>query len=64
LQHSGWVEERQYLHYKPPPTVGPDGSFPFGAKEAWLERMDFMNTDLTWLLELEQFRYILILKIP
>ncbi|XP_021932791.1 activating signal cointegrator 1 complex subunit 2 isoform X2 [Zootermopsis nevadensis] len=55
--HPGWAEERQYLCYKPPPTGGPDGSFPLGAKEAWLERMEFLNADLMWLLELEQFRF-------
>jgi len=33
-----------------------------GAKEAWLERMEFLNSDLTWLLTMEQFRYMWILK--
>jgi len=47
----------------PPPTVGPNGSFEMGAKEAWLERMDFLNSDLTWLLALEQFRYMWTLKV-
>lgn len=51
------------MYYKPPPTVGPNGSFEVGAKEAWLERMDFLNSDLTWLLTLEQFRYMWILKV-
>lgn len=55
--HQDWREERQYLYYKPPPTLEPNGSFPIGAKEAWLERMDFLNMDLTWLLELKQFRF-------
>ncbi|GFG31805.1 hypothetical protein Cfor_04242 [Coptotermes formosanus] len=55
--HPHWKEKRQYLYYKPPPTVGPNGSFALGAKEAWLERMDFLNTDLTWLLMMEQFRF-------
>jgi hypothetical protein len=63
LQHPHWKEKRQYLYYKPPPTVGPNGSFALGAKEAWLERMDFLNTDLTWLLMMEQFRYMLVLKV-
>jgi len=55
--HSHWREKRHYVYYKPPPTVGPNGSFEVGAKEAWLERMDFLNSDLTWLLTLEQFRF-------
>ncbi|XP_069705636.1 activating signal cointegrator 1 complex subunit 2 [Periplaneta americana] len=53
----GWREERQHVYYKPPPTVEPDGSFPIGAKEAWLERMEFLNSDLSWLLELQQYRF-------
>jgi hypothetical protein len=52
-----------YVYYKPPPAVGPNGSFELGAKEAWLERMDFLNADLTWLLTIEQFRYMWILKV-
>jgi hypothetical protein len=47
----------------PPPAVGPNGSFEMGAKEAWLERMEFLNSDLTWLLSMEQFRYMWILKV-
>jgi len=51
------------VYYKLPPTVGPNGSFEMGAKEAWLERMDFLNLDLTWLLTMEQFRYMWIIKV-
>jgi hypothetical protein len=39
-----------------------DGSFPIGAKEAWLERVEFLSMDLTWLLELKQFRYAMLMK--
>jgi hypothetical protein len=63
LQHRNWRKKRQYAYYKPPPTVGPDGSFALGAKESWLEGMDYLNSDLTWLLNLEHFRYMLIIKV-
>lgn len=56
--HPHWREKRQYVFYiPPPPIVGPNGSFEMGAKEAWLERMEFLNSDLTWLLTMEQFRF-------
>jgi hypothetical protein len=42
--------------------VEANGSFPIGAKEAWLERMEFLNMDLTWLLEIKQFRYVVLLR--
>jgi hypothetical protein len=42
--------------------VEANGSFPIGAKEAWLERMEFLNEDLTWLLELKQSRYAVLLR--
>ena len=55
LQSKKWIEERDYLSYKPPPAPQADGTFPIGAKEAWIERMEFLSLDLTWLLELPQF---------
>ncbi|PSN41849.1 hypothetical protein C0J52_16232 [Blattella germanica] len=53
----GWAEQRCFLHYKPPPIPGPDGSFPIGSKESWLQRMEFLTLDLIWLLELKQYRF-------
>ncbi|KAJ9593726.1 hypothetical protein L9F63_014699, partial [Diploptera punctata] len=53
----GWIEERHHFHYKPPPVPDVEGMFAIGAKEAWLERMEFLSLDLTWLLELQQFRF-------
>ncbi|XP_067006114.2 activating signal cointegrator 1 complex subunit 2 isoform X3 [Anabrus simplex] len=55
--HEGWVQTRCYLFYTPPPQQESDGSFLLGAKENWLDTMEFFCQDLEWLLHLEHYRF-------
>ncbi|RZF34011.1 hypothetical protein LSTR_LSTR012356 [Laodelphax striatellus] len=48
------VEDREFTFYSALPS---DGTLVPGAKEAWLERMDYLIADFKWLLHLEHHRF-------
>ncbi|KAB7498909.1 hypothetical protein Anas_08204 [Armadillidium nasatum] len=48
-----WVEKRIFIHYTRPPV---EGEYVVGAVDAWVEQMEFLSSDLTWLLELPHYK--------
>ncbi|XP_042865196.1 activating signal cointegrator 1 complex subunit 2-like [Penaeus japonicus] len=55
--HKGWVEKGTYIKYDPPPLPDEDGTLPPGARESWLEQMEFLEQDLQNLLNLPHHRF-------
>lgn len=55
--HIGWVEKGTYIKYDPPPLPDDDGILPPGARESWLEQMEFLEQDLQNLLNLPHHRF-------
>ncbi|KAL7634927.1 UNVERIFIED_CONTAM: hypothetical protein RMT77_015308 [Armadillidium vulgare] len=49
-----WVEKRIFIHYTRPPV---EGEYVVGAVDAWVEQMEFLSSDLTWLLELPHYKF-------
>jgi len=58
--HLGWAEDVPFVKYKPPPVpTGKDGysSEDRVIRDQWLERMDYIQADLHWLLRLPHQRF-------
>lgn len=52
-----WVVERYFLRYEAPVFDDPEGEEIVGAKEHWIEIVNYIIDDLIWLLKLPYFRF-------
>ncbi|KAK0081891.1 hypothetical protein PV325_011418 [Microctonus aethiopoides] len=52
-----WVDKRFFLHYESPNIYHEDGTEIIGAKDRWLEIMDYIADDYNWLLQLPFYKF-------
>lgn len=52
-----WASDHYFLHYEPPNIYNDDGSEIVGAKLRWIEIVNYMISDLKWLLSLPFYRF-------
>ncbi|TGZ50248.1 activating signal cointegrator 1 complex subunit 2 [Temnothorax longispinosus] len=52
-----WADERYFLRYEVPEIYDEDGSEIVGAKDRWLEVVNYIIEDLNWLLDLPFYRF-------
>ncbi|XP_011148147.1 activating signal cointegrator 1 complex subunit 2 isoform X2 [Harpegnathos saltator] len=52
-----WTEKRYFLHYEAPEIYDENGSEIVGYKEYWIELINYIIEDLTWLLNLPFYRF-------
>lgn len=57
FQSKHWVVKRYYLLYEIPNIYDENGKEILGAKSTWLEIINFMINDFSWLLRLPFFKY-------
>ena len=53
VQDSYWMEQVDFLTYQPPPDDVTDAA----SAEEWMERMNFIQEDLSWLLKLPHHKF-------
>lgn len=56
LQSERWADDRYFLHYEAPVLYDDKGVEIAGAKEHWMEIVNYMIDDLRWLLSLPFYR--------
>ncbi|XP_045615648.2 LOW QUALITY PROTEIN: activating signal cointegrator 1 complex subunit 2 [Procambarus clarkii] len=54
--HIAWTQKSTYIKYVPPP-LPEEGFLPAGARESWLEQMEFLEQDLRNLLSLPHHKF-------
>nr|XP_034180184.1 activating signal cointegrator 1 complex subunit 2 [Osmia lignaria] len=52
-----WASDRYFLHYEAPAIYDDDGSEISGAKEHWMNIVNYIINDLKWLLSLPFYRF-------
>ncbi|XP_033330811.2 activating signal cointegrator 1 complex subunit 2 [Megalopta genalis] len=52
-----WADDRYFLHYEAPNIYDEDGSEIIGAKEHWMQVINYMINDFKWLISLPYFRF-------
>ncbi|KAK8736004.1 hypothetical protein OTU49_005166 [Cherax quadricarinatus] len=55
--HIAWIQKGTYIKYVPPPLPDDNGVLPPGARESWLEQMEFLEQDLQTLLSLPHHKF-------
>lgn len=63
FQNAKWADKRYFLRYEVPEIYNEDGSEIVGAKDHWIEVVNYIIEDLNWLLNLPFYRYGRVLEL-